>query len=434
MENRSTTITNKIDRWNDLKFGVIPGGLALCNAYEAALADPRLPLPPLPPNIIYVTPDEASYAKDISFRIKAGRERNIRAQKDCEGPLRELLDGLNSSIRTALIPVLANINFNFQRIALIIQYLIHNHMGEPNRDRDTIVSYFKDKQRISSRSDIPILADNFTLQNAIMIKHFEYCTEAGKPCDAAINNIELGKIFHQRINWDSPTLGGLNGLLYSIRDTGFIALIAIAKPWCELYQERDDEPPTIAISSAIRPNDQAQHQAPPSNCFLWDGFHCTRSGICNFNHPLRIDTRRTQSPPQPSRSTFREQFPSRSNFREQSRSRSRSRDRLQDQNSFSRYRNYDNHNRDNESRYSSQRDGFHNSNDSRRNDGNDHRRSLSNNSGGNSNQRYNSFDSREQGNDSRPFTTRHNEADRSPSPFAANRWRGSPAPAPRSNF
>ena len=263
MEHTAKTITNKIDRWNQLKFGNVLGGPALCNAYEAAVAI-RGALPPLPPNIIYVTPDEASYAKDISFRIKAGRERNLRAEKNFEGPLRELLDGLNSSIQTALIPILANINFNFERIVLIIQYLIHNHMGEPNRDRDTIVSYFKDKQRISSRSDIPILADNFTLQNAIMHKHFEYCTDAGKACDAAITNIELGKIFHQRINWDSPTLGGLNGLLYPIRDTGFIALLAIAKPWCELYQERDDEPPTLAISSAIRSNDQA----PPSNCFL----------------------------------------------------------------------------------------------------------------------------------------------------------------------
>jgi hypothetical protein len=226
--------------------------------------------------------------------------------------------------------------------------------------------------------------------------------------------------------------------LYIIREHGLIAITAIANPWCNANPEHETDTSTYSISSATHSNDQALNQPPPSNCFLWDGFKCTRPGTCNFNHPSRIDTRRTQSPTRPSRSTFNEQ----------TRSRSRSRDRSQDQNGFNRYRDNDNHYHDNDSRSGYQRINFRNSNDYRRNEGNDRRggqyfensrggnnnqRSFSSDGGGKSDQRADDTDYQNQRTNNRSSTIRYDEASRSPSPFAGPR-RESPAPAPRHSY
>ncbi len=209
----------------------------------------------------------------------------------------------------------------------------------------------------------------------------------------------MGKIFYERIDWDSPRVASLGSVLFNKLEEGLSNMIQTAKDWCLAMQSSVSEPysssnpilpPNISPSSFSLSHSSSSDPSTSSSpyvststqqtsgrpCYKWNGNFCTYErdvGKCLFDHPPGIDTRGTLSNRSPSRQ----------------RDRSRSRDRLRNRSTSPdrRYGGVNHHDGSFENRNNSPNGGYSRGRDSNKdneNNGRFPRDNRNNGFGGNS--------------------------------------------------
>ena len=152
-----------------------------------------------------------------------------RSDSVCAAILKEFNKSLHTSFHARLVPILKSIKHHHAKILAMRQFVEQTMLGDPLEDRLSIVKAIKEGEKATSVFEIPILADNLTFLRLILEAHHELCTRLRLECEAPISDIDLGKIFFQKIDWTVGILSPLNSWLYGCFTLDFT-------PWCRLQR------------------------------------------------------------------------------------------------------------------------------------------------------------------------------------------------------
>ena len=253
-----------------------------------------------------------------SLSKRAEKEDNLAksASLACVGILKELNNRLHSSVHAQLVAQVEGVEHTFQKIILTRNYIEANMFGDPVEDRKAIVDAIREGAKASSITDLEVLADNLEFLRVVMVEHHALCLRVPVECEAPLTDIELGRAYFKRIDWEVGLLNPLNSWLFGHYNQGFMLMVAVMKEWVrthpsvpkaiEMVSSNYAAPAPSLFASAASSHKTSQSDRP---CFSWNGHSCdyerSSGNKCNFTHTRGKDTRQERSR---SRSRDRSEF------------------------------------------------------------------------------------------------------------------------------
>ena len=270
---------------------------------ELAIWHGAIPLPALPAEVIYISPDRLNYAFTAQKRAESEEILAKTANNACGGILKELNDRIHSSVHAQLVPRLVGLKHSYEKILVIKNHVETTMYGDPTEDRKAIIKAITEGGQASSVRELEILADNLTFLKRIMEEHHALCGRAGVACEEPITDIALGKAYFMRVDWAVGAIVALNSVLFAFFDQGFLAMDAAMRRWVKTHPSAGAVIEMVSMNfAASASSSSAADRAPRSSgrpCFSWDGFKCayekSSGNKCNFDHVRGEDTRRDRS-------------------------------------------------------------------------------------------------------------------------------------------
>ena len=145
MSNEAKFIFAKNDIWQAFKFS--DGGKAQAMDYERSMMM-GMQVPPLPPNIPFVSRDEFFHAKDLAARALEETKSLARSDTVCAAILKEFNESLPSSFHARLVPILKSMKHNHAKILAMRQFVEQTMLGDPLEDRLSIVKAIKESENV----------------------------------------------------------------------------------------------------------------------------------------------------------------------------------------------------------------------------------------------------------------------------------------------